>query len=355
MEKSDKTMTLYIYSNRHIKDQVQNIKPNSYIILENKLSRSWWSLYFKHYNLTEIEKSITYVKLEDYLNKEFNMGFDFKLGNPPYQGTGAGGNNKIYNQICKKTLSLPGGKYNDVTELITPISVLKKSKRFSLIGREGLNKVDLTTDDAFAVGVTICSWRIDKRNHTDKVEVINKNGTEYFNHNEVVFDSSVVDSNFMKIYHTLKEKLNIPNKRMFKMNHFGSHAESKKMGNGFTYPIYKMTKETKDITYYLNREPNMYTERKLVISMTRAFKEDVALYVGTLDFDQNYMFTNINDNIEIENIKSFIFSEYFITHSDKWKNVDGYGWNEAIKYLPPFDKTKSWTNEEVKEFIESFV
>jgi hypothetical protein len=35
--------------------------------------------------------------------------------------------------------------------------------------------------------------------------------------------------------------------------------------------------------------------------------------------------------------------------------MDGYGYNYALKYLPPFDKTKSWTNDEVKQFIESFL
>ena len=58
---------------------------------------------------------------------------------------------------------------------------------------------------------------------------------------------------------------------------------------------------------------------------------------------------------QVDNIKSFLFSEYFITHSEQWKLYNGNGFNDALIYLPPFDKTKSWTNEEVKEFIESFV
>jgi hypothetical protein len=55
----------------------------------------------------------------------------------------------------------------------------------------------------------------------------------------------------------------------------------------------------------------------------------------------------------VDNIKSFIFSDYFKAHSQRWKDLDGYGYNYALKHLPPFDKTKSWTNEEVKDFIES--
>ncbi len=61
-------MNLYIYSNRHIKYQVQNIEPNSYILLENTLSRSWWTLYFKYNNIKENKLNITYIKMDEFLN-----------------------------------------------------------------------------------------------------------------------------------------------------------------------------------------------------------------------------------------------------------------------------------------------
>ena len=283
-----------------------------------------------------------------------NMGFDFKLGNPPYQGIGTGQNNKIYNQICKKTLSLPGGKYNDVTELITPTSVLKKSKRFSLIGQKGLNKVDLTTDDAFDVGVTICSWRIDKRNHTDKVEVINKNGTEYFNYNEMVFDSSVVSRDFISIYTRLKEMTPTPETRMFKQNLVPSSDTRTKNNDEYKYSWYKIDKARKEeFVYYVKREPHFIGEKKFVISRTKRFDESSTI-VSYNDFSVAHMFTNIEEEHQVDNIKSFLFSEYFITHSEQWKLYNGNGFNDALIYLPPFDKTKSWTNEEVKAFIESF-
>ena len=88
--------------------------------------------------------------------------------------------------------------------------------------------------------------------------------------------------------------------------------------------------------------------------MTKSIDNE-SIYVGIDDFDVAHLCIDVNNELEVENIKSFIFSEYFKEHSKKWKELDGYGFNYALKYLPPFDKTKFWTNDEVKEFIEGFL
>ncbi len=71
------------------------------------------------------------------------------------------------------------------------------------------------------------------------------------------------------------------------------------------------------------------------------------------DFNVGHVFIDIDNDQEVENVKSFLFSDYFISHCQKWKTLEGYGFNDALIYLPKFDKTKMWTNEEVKDFIES--
>jgi len=342
-----------------IKPKLDEYKNNNIVlVVENDLTKHNIKLLLKGY-----EQKIKIITIEEFLNtgvidnmiKKMRTGFDFKIGNPPYQlgGMENGGQNKIYNQISKKTLSLPGGKYNDVTELITPTSVLKRSKRFSLIGQPGFNKVDFTTDGAFKVGVDICSWRVDKRNQTEKVEVINKNGTEYFDRNKVIFDTSVNDKNFMNLYHILKEKTDTPEKRMFQQNNFGP-ALNKNKTNEHIYKLYKLIDGKPIETYFSSRIPYNLGVEKISIGMTKSLNKN-SIFIGKLDFDPGYMNTSIESDEESNNIKSFILSDYFTQHSDKWKKVDGYGYNYALKHLPPFDKTKSWTNEEVKEFIESFV
>ena len=73
-------MKLYIYSNRHIKDQVINIEKNGCIVLENDLSKFIWKKYFQYNKLDEIESTINYVKLDKFLSKEFKMEFDAIVG-----------------------------------------------------------------------------------------------------------------------------------------------------------------------------------------------------------------------------------------------------------------------------------
>ena len=158
------------------------------------------------------------------------MKFDTVLGNPPFQGDSDNNQNKIYNQFSKKSLMMT----NDTGCLafVTPIPVLKKSKRFSVVGVDGLKVVDFRANNYFDVGSTIIC---------DK------------------------------------------------------------------------------------------------------------------DYDTAHMFTDITNDDEIDNIKSFLFSDYFVAHSKKWKELDGYGFNDCLKYIPPFDKTKKWDSESVKQFLEGFL
>ena len=77
--------TLYVYSNRHIKDQVKNIKMDAWIYLQNGLSRKVWSLYFRYNNINEDALNITYITQEELMNLS-GVRFDECLMNPPYKG-----------------------------------------------------------------------------------------------------------------------------------------------------------------------------------------------------------------------------------------------------------------------------
>lgn len=299
-----------------------------------------------------------YNLVGQYVRKPYNkffeldntMKFDVVIGNPPYQdGTKDGGQNKIYNQFSKKALDLL--KSNGTLAFITPTSVLKESKRFSLVGMDHLKIVDFRANNHFDVGIGICWWLIDK-NYVGEVSVYNNDGVSKQNNTDVIYDYSIVNESFAKLYESLKKVTDTPDKRMFAQNNFGP-ALSKNKTKDHIYSLHKLEDKKVKLTYWSSREPYYNTEKKLSIGMTKSLTDD-ACYVSKDNFDPGYMTIGIKNNKEIDNIKSFILSDYFIEHCNKWKSLDGYGYNYGLKYLPPFDTSKQWTNEKVKEFIESY-
>jgi len=288
------------------------------------------------------------------IEKDFKMQgkeFHVAIGNPPYQdGTKDGGQNKIYTFICKKLLEIlsPDGSIT----LVTPESLLKNSSRYSIIGEHGLKLVNYNVNKYFNVGVGICSWTID-RTYTGDVKVMYDDVIDYQPQNNAIVKYSKVDKDFVTLYYKLKELTDKPSKRMFCQNNFGKSSVKVKDAV-HTNALYKLNKGVPLLTYYTKNTPYFFGELKFSIAMTKMITEEASI-VSDLDFDVGYMCIKVNNETEVNNIKSFIFSEYFLEHTRKWKELDGYGFAYALKYLPPFDISKSWTNNEVKEFIEGAV
>jgi hypothetical protein len=346
---------LLIYRGRvfdtEIKPRLEQFKnDNITLVTENKLTRNLVSHLIK-----DLNQKINLVTVNEFLGDNIITKFmKFKkiLGNPPYQdGTQDGGQNKIYNQISKKSLSLLD--FDGEIHFTTPTSVLKKSKRFSLIGIDGLREVDFTSNDEFKEGVDICSWVVDKTYRGKYVDVFTQNGKETQLNNGRIYDFSKIDEHFIKIYESIKKKTDVPENRMFKHNNFGP-AFSKKQSKNNIYPIYKLENEKEVINQYSSRLPVFHQKEKLIIPIAKSLIEKM-IFVSKNDYDSNYMVIDFSDKNEINNIKQFLLSEYFTEFSKKWKSLEGYGFNVAVKHLPPFDKTKSWSNDEVKDFIESFL
>lgn len=298
-----------------------------------------------------------YVKMpyDSILKLDNSITFDVIVSNPPYQDKAKdGGQNKIYNQFSKKGIELlkPTGKI----AFITPASVLKESKRFSLIGEAGLKVVNFNANNHFPkVGVNVCSWIIDKE-YAGDVTVISQSYVTQVPANAPIYNPVEFDSEFTKIYEALKNKTKTPKDRMFKSNPVDAsiRGRSKTLTADHKYPVYKIGSDGLEIVQYNKPVPKLHGKTKFVISITKSFTES-ACVISDKDFDVNHAFIDINSVTEAENIKSFLFSDYFIQHSNNVKKLDGYGFNNSVKYLPPFDKTKHWTSDEVKAFIESFV
>lgn len=273
--------------------------------------------------------------------------YDLILSNPPFNDEKvAGGQNKLYERLSKQCFSLLTD--TGTISFTTPISVLKKNKRFSLLKRHGLKEVDFTVESYFKKRV--CHWVVDKT-YTGLVKVSNKQGTMQVSKDTAIIDTSKSTNEFAKVFYSLKAATVNPRDRMFRQNNHGP-ALSKTKTESHTVPLYKLDNGEIVQTYWTKRQPHAYGKRKLSIPMTKSLREEV-LVVDTKDFDMGYMCIEIDNDVQLSNIKSFILSDYFLSHVRKWKQLDASGYNYAIKYLPPFDVNKKWTNDEVKKFIET--
>jgi len=291
------------------------------------------------------------------------MKFDVVIGNPPYQdGTKDGGQNKIYNQFSEIAYKIS----KRCVAFITPDSILKKSKRSSIYSKTGLKLVNFNTGQFFDVGVNICYWIIDKL-YDDKVEIVEKNNIRFQEPMQPIYDTKETDKAFIDIYMKLKELTDTPNKRMFSQNNagpnrrmFSQNCVSTTTGRSFTqseefkYPVYKIEKNKEKLVQYNKPKPHFFGLKKVILPLTKTLNEN-SIFVSEMDFDVGYVCIAIDNENQLENIKSFILSDYFIEHTKKWKIIDGYGFNYAIKYLPPFDINKKWSSNEVKNFIEETV
>jgi hypothetical protein len=192
------------------------------------------------------------------------------------------------------------------------------------------------------------------RTYHGLVSVIHKNGTDTQSKDDVIYDYSEIDKGFSTLYEQLKKVTDSPSNRMFKMNAVDTTTGRRLIQDAvFKYPVYKIDNGTKKLVQFNKPKPKFYKQLKFIISMTKGFSND-AIVVSTDDYDVAHLCINVKNDTEVENIKSFIFSDYFKEHSEKWKKVHGYGYNYSLKHLPPFDISKSWNNESVKEFLEGF-
>jgi hypothetical protein len=112
--------TLHVFSNRHIKAEVNNIKKGDWIYLENSLSRKRWSLFFKYNLIDENKLKITYITQDDYFNlkgatNNMKYPFDVVVGNPPFnddqnqkenKGNYVSASKKLHLEFINKSLEL---------------------------------------------------------------------------------------------------------------------------------------------------------------------------------------------------------------------------------------------------------
>jgi hypothetical protein len=160
--------TLHVFSNRHIKNEVQNIKKGDWIFLENTVSKKRWSLLFRYNNINEDELDLTYITKEEYMNLK-SAKFTAVVGNPPYSlagnKTGKKGRAKnLYPDFYEKACEIA-----DHVSMIVP-NTSRQNIAFNSYIRENTNKILPIDDSTF--GVNISTWCLIKDNSGTTVDHI---------------------------------------------------------------------------------------------------------------------------------------------------------------------------------------
>ena len=281
------------------------------------------------------------------------MKFDYIVGNPPYhypEGVTTSKNKKLYIDIIKKILPL-----SNKISFVTPSAITIKGSGFSLVGK-GIRYVDFSSNDYFNVGSKICSWYLDKsyQGVAANVKIIDSNKNEYeLPQDHSYFDYSFVEDEDAELICEVFEKFRNLSQTRTHNKMFFRNSNPQKSGN---YPVYSRANEKNnfEITLrgYLKKEPHLFQKPKILISLTKAYKEE-NLFQDLRDFSAEFVF--VEDKGQIENIKSFIFSSFFKKSVKLFKEISGHSFNNMLCYCPKFDDSKLWTNEEVKKFFENFI
>ena len=287
-----------------------------------------------------------YTVNELFEGKLDDMQFDYIVGNPPYQdGKKKHGRNKIYTQISDKCINLLNT--DGIIKFITPSTLLRKSSRnFDIVNNEFLNKVDFSINNEFNIGVEIVEWTIDKSKKCKFVEVIHNDKTvTNIKIGDNIYEKSK-NHDFLELFDSMKEFCSSIENRMFKNNNYGSGI-SKNQDSIWKYEIHKL----KGPSIFVKKPPYFYKKQKWIYCNTLANKRSNILKTID-DFYVNWFAVDATDE-EFENINSFVFSEYFVNLVKLYRSEFNTGFDYIIKYCPKFDKSKSWTNEEVQSFFEN--
>jgi hypothetical protein len=278
-------------------------------------------------------------------------GFDVILTNPPYQdGSKDGGQNKVYTLFCRDSLNLLNE--NGKLLFVTPTSVLKESKRFTLVNNKNLKMVNFDANKYFNVGIEICSWLVDK-SYTGPVMVKSNNEIIETSSEQPIFDLNKIDKYYVDIYNAvmkITKNQKSANKRMFKRNNHGT-AFSKNKTDKHIYDIYSVNRGVEGLTW-TSRVPIFHGERKLIVPNTKALNLNNIL-IDTKDYGPSYFAIKLENDEQIDNILSFVLSESFIDLYSVFRNIRGGMNSVLIDYCPIFDINKKWTNEEVKNYFEN--
>lgn len=294
----------------------------------------------------DLLKKIGFVNVynEDFLKNDFkDMKFDVIVGNPPYQNNESESDaGKLYIDITKKSLLLL--KPDGIISFLTPDTIVRDGRNKFSIKQIGLKYVDYTTNQFFKEGVTIINWQIDKSYTNSDVKIINADGSVDIRN----ISESLVDKKDILAVNLIERIKSISNKLFVLDQSAKNKFES---NNNNLYKVYSNVNKNK--IFYTDKRPVLYGKRKLAISLSSTYKEDM-LYDSYDDFGQLHVMTDISDlsDTQILNLKTFLFNKYSIAICKMYRKTTGQGINAILYSFPKIDVNKSYTDNDVFEIFD---
>ena len=243
-------------------------------IVQSKYSKNWLPILISRFDL---ELKINIVTIEEFLEGDFKLKFDYEVGNPPYQGTGKA--DKIWDAIISKCFDLL--KENGEMNMIHPGTWRfgfeksnKNVKRINEIYRK-YNLIKLETHDVidgketFGVSTDYDIVHLIKEPSKNKTRYISKNENRVLDLDKY----ELIPTNNIDLFDKLKSNDGDNIQVLYDSDYHhrnGTVAKSPWMSdkktNDFKYPcIYTMHKNN-DITFwYSNKKRGHFGIPKLIL------------------------------------------------------------------------------------------
>ena len=345
--------TLHVYSNRHIKDQVVNIKKGDWVYLENSLSAKRWSLYFKYNDINEEKLKLIYITHKDFFSEDFINKMKVKInrivGNVPYQDKEGNENSTnsadLYVDFVYHAFGLD---VDEISYIIPSDWTGPNTSNFKkYMFNKGLEILTFLPDGTFNAHVNTCFFTYNK-NYKGNCKVIDLNNIERninLTH-ELMLSDTHAETDFIKKF-PLNKKMSY---RWLRGSINKNQIVSSTKGVELIKNVGKLNEKLEDIVtidpllentgYGIKKVvlPNMGTDSEKLGAIKTAKDDHVgghSVVFLTLDSDETHesIISYLNSNI----IKALIKSIKSSTPNSK----------SVFSYIPDLKFNKIYTEKEI--------
>ena len=286
-------------------------------------------------------------------------GFDFGVGNPPFQSNNNKGN-KLWIKILDKNFQLcSNNTYVVPSSLLTSESKQITDLRSGLINKT--NVFNLTKKDIFNVGEKVVYFTStkygDKNNYIIFPNYVRQQITNILDRQPVDENDNIKLSIFRKI-----ERYPHKNDYVYDFNRDSNQTTPKRLVNSglasynqdgvFKYKVHhsasKILYTNTLVSKYSKNNETTYGKLKVVLNYSGGFVGDKYMFLS-YDMIGKQMLGILVENEEIGNNVIKIYSSNLI----KWyiTNEKNGGFNSGLFKLPKLDFTREWTDQQLYEYF----